>query len=188
MENVSTRFGFRSSWLDEKDPFYPCNRVGSAHRRSCYVRAPTWILEVEKNDFARTAERCVTIGGTWAPVCFRGFGRDAVVEARYRDFRRVRQLCGLAGAYEGECYYGAARTFADGEGVAGIRRAASFCAGSLAARRSSCAAGVGIVVGLVFGTPNARRRDCAQWLGAHARACAESAEAEVDPSGRGAWG
>ena len=87
MENVSTRFGYRSSWLDEEDPLYPCNRVAVQHRRSCYVRATTWILQVEKNDFRRTADRCVA-AGRWAAVCFRGFGRDAVVEARYRDFRR----------------------------------------------------------------------------------------------------
>ena len=29
MENVSTRFGFRSPWLDEDEPLYPCIRVQS---------------------------------------------------------------------------------------------------------------------------------------------------------------
>ena len=151
MENVSTRFGYRSSWLDEADPLYPCNRVAVQHRRSCYVRATTWILQVEKNDFRRTADRCVA-AGRWAAVCFRGFGRDAVVEARYRDFRKVRTLCGLSGRYAGDCYFGAARTFSDGEGMAGARRAAAFCATAPEAYRSDCAGGFGIVVGLVFAT------------------------------------
>ena len=187
MENVSTRFGYRSSWLDEEDSLYPCNRVAVQHRRSCYVRATTWILQVEKNDFRRTADQCVA-AGRWAAVCFCGFGRDAVVEARYRDFRRVRELCRLSGRYTGDCYFGAARTFSDGEGLAGARRAARFCATAPEAQRAECARGYGVVVGLVFATPEARRRACAQLAGRNANACAASAEAEVDPSGREAWG
>ena len=187
MENVSTRFGYRSSWLDEKDPLYPCYRVAVQHRRSCYVRATTWILQVEKNDFRRTADRCFA-AGRWAAVCFRGFGRDAVVEARYRDLRLVRTLCGLSGRYGDDCYFGAARTFSDGEGLAGARRAAAFCATAPEAYRSQCAGGYGIVVGLVFASPESRRRACARLSGRYADACAASAEEEVDPSGRNAWG
>jgi hypothetical protein len=187
MENVSTRFGYRSAWLDGEDVLYPCNRVAPQHRRSCFVRATTWILQVEKNDFERTAERCFD-AGRWAPVCFRGFGRDAVVEARYRELRKVRELCLLAGRYTGDCYLGAARTFGDGEGLGGARRAARFCATVPEAQRGECAAGFGIIVGLVFATPQARRDACASLAGRHAGACAAAAEAEVDPSGRGAWG
>jgi hypothetical protein len=188
MENVSTRFGFRSSWLDEEDPLYPCNHVAVQHRRSCYVRATTWILQVEKNDFPRTAQRCVGAGRTWAPVCFRGFGRDAVVEARYRDFRKVRALCRLSGRYTGECYFGAARTFGDGEGLAGARRAARFCATVPEVYRSRCDGGFGVVIGLVFATPERRRDACVQLAGVYATSCFAAAEAEVDPSGRDAWG
>lgn len=187
MENVSTRFGYRSSWLDEEDSLYPCNRVAAQHRRSCYVRATTWILQVEKNDFRRTADRC-SGAGRWAAVCFRGFGRDAVVEARYRDFRKVRELCSLSGRYAEDCYFGAARTFSDGEGLTGVRRAAAFCATALEAYRSHCAGGYGIVIGLVFASQEARRRACARLSDRYTDACAASAEAEVDPSGRSAWG
>lgn len=188
MENVNTRFGFRSSWLDEEDLLYPCGRVAPQHRRSCYVRAPTWILQVEKNDFSRTAAVCVSAGRKWAPTCFRGFGRDAVVEARYRDFRKVRKLCRLSGVHAGDCYYGAARTFGDREGLTGARRAAEFCSVSPLAHRSSCVAGLGIIVGLVSATPDARRRVCVQLVPRHAQTCSAAAEAEVDPSGRDAWG
>jgi hypothetical protein len=187
MENVSTRFGYRSSWLDAEDPLYPCNRVAARHRRSCYVRATTWILQVEKNDFRRTANRCAE-AGHWAAVCFRGFGRDAVVDARYRDFRKVRELCRLSGRYADDCYFGAARTFADGEGLAGARRAARFCATSPPGQRLVCAGGYGVIVGLVFATPEDRRAACADIAGRYENACAAAAEAEVDPSGRGAWG
>ena len=187
MENVSTRFGYRSSWLDEEEPLYPCTRIAAQHRRSCYVRATTWILQVEKNDFGRTADRC-NGAGRWAAVCFRGFGRDAVVEARYRDFRKVRELCGLAGRHAGDCYFGAARTFGDGEGLAGARRAARFCTTAPATQRPDCAGGYGVVVGLVFATTAERRAACSDLAGSYASACAAAAEAEVHPSGRDAWG
>jgi hypothetical protein len=187
MENVSTRFGYRSAWLDEERPLYPCTRVAARHRRSCYVRASTWILQLEQNDFARAAARCVG-AGRWAQVCFRGFGRDAVVEARYRDFRKVYELCRLAGGFARDCYFGAARTFADGEGLAGARRAARFCAGAPQPQRAACAGGFGVVVGLVFATPESRRAACTRLAGPYGTACAEAAEAELDPSGRGAWG
>ena len=187
MENVSTRFGYRSSWLDEEDPLYPCNRVAAQHRRSCFVRATTWILQVEKNDFARTANRCAG-AGRWAAVCFRGFGRDAVVEARYRDVRKVHELCRLSGPYTGDCYFGAARTFGDGDGLAGARRAARFCATAPVAQRSDCAGGYGIVVGLLFATTQERHAACLGLSRRYASACAAAAEAEVDPSGRDAWG
>lgn len=188
MENVSTRFGFRSAWLDEKNPLYPCDSVAAQHRRSCYVRATTWILQVEKNSFSRTAATCASAGRKWAPMCFRGFGRDAVVEARYRDFAKVREFCGLAHRFAGDCYLGAARTFGDGEGLEGARRAAQFCATAATVYRSRCAAGLGIIVGLLRATQEARLRLCIQLTARDARACAEAAEAEVDPSGHDAWG
>jgi hypothetical protein len=121
-------------------------------------------------------------------VCFRGFGRDAVVEARYRDFARVRELCRLSGRYAGDCYFGAARTFGDGEGLSGARRAARFCATAPAAQRSDCAGGYGVIVGLVFATTAERRAACADLAGSAASSCAAAAEAEVHPSGRDAWG
>src|SRR5262245_24401557 len=128
MENVSTRFGFRSRFLDEKKPLYPCTSIAQKYRASCYVRSTTWILQVTSDDFARTAAVCRSAGSRWAPFCFRGFGRDAVVDARYRDFRRVRELCALSGTFLADCYYGAARTFGDGEGAAGVKEAGRFCA------------------------------------------------------------
>ena len=188
MENVSTRFGYRSQWLDEDDPLFPCNRVAAIHRRSCYVRATTWVLQVEHNDFSRAANRCAQAASRWASACFRGFGRDAVVEARYRNFVQVRELCSLAGRHVGECYLGAARTFGDGEGRVGARTAARFCRTAPARERVKCAAGLGIVVGLIHETRETRRRACVELIVRYAAACTAAAQAEVDPSGRGAWG
>ena len=187
MENVSTRFGYRSSWLDEADPLYPCNRVAVQHRRSCYVRATTWILQVEKNDFRRTADRCVA-AGRWAAVCFRGFGRDAVVEARYRDFARSASCAPSPAGTRATAT--SVRRGRSATGRASPARAAPlrFCAAAPEAQRAECAGGYGVVVGLVFATLGGSSRRRTQLAGGYANACAAAAEAEVDPSGREAWG
>ena len=188
MENMSTRFGFRSRFLDDKKPLYPCTSVATRYRSSCYVRATTWILQLEKNDFSRTASVCRSAGSPWSPFCFRGYGRDAVVDARYRNFRRVRALCALTGSSIGDCYYGAARTFGDGEGATGVEEAARFCAAAPTTVRERCAAGFGIVVGLLQPTSRSRRAMCAQLATQQTESCFAAASAEVQPSGRGAWG
>jgi hypothetical protein len=188
MENVSTRFGFRSAWLDDKDPLFPCTELATRHRASCYVRATTWILQLENNDFARTAAVCRSASSPWSAACFRGFGRDAVVDARYRAFGHVHALCALTGADIGECYFGAARTFGDGEGENGVRRAATFCRGAPLSARDDCSAGFGIIVGLLHATPEARRAACVRLARAEVEACTSAAAAEVDPSGTQSWG
>jgi len=188
MENVSTRFGFRSRFLDEKRPLYPCTDVATRFRASCYVRSTTWILDLTQDDFPRTASVCRSAGSLWARFCFRGFGRDAVVDARYRDFRRVHELCALTGRFVGDCYYGAARTFGDGEGATGVEEASRFCVSVPAVVRERCAAGFGIVVGLLEPTARARRAACARLAPQQTDACSVSATAETRPSGRGAWG
>lgn len=188
MENANTRFGFRSQWLQDDDPLYPCNRVQLRHKRSCYVRATTRILQLNDHDFAKTARTCESAGSTWAPFCFRGYGRDAVVEARYISTKKTLALCRLAGGGQRECLYGAARTFADGAGLQGARRAAAFCARVPQAGRSACVSGLGIVIGLLYSTSESRRDACARLTGRYVRSCTSAATAEVDPNGTKAWG
>ena len=187
MENSSTRFGFRSRWLDEERPLYPCSDIATRYKRSCYLRATTWALQMNRDDFEETARLCRS-AGRWTTFCFRGFGRDAVVEARYLDTGKALALCELAGDYRGDCLYGAARTFSDGSAFAGVRQAAAFCARAPAVDRGACAAGYGILIGLLFATDDRRRAACASVLPAHADSCARAAIAEVRPNGRGAWG
>jgi len=188
MENVSTRFGFRSAWLSEDDPLHPCGTVPTRLRRPCYGRATTWALQLNRNDFEATAETCAAVGDPWARFCFRGFGRDAVVEAKYADVSRVLELCELAAGYRPDCLYGAARTFSDGAALQGARRAAAFCRKAPAADRDACVAGFGLVVGLLRSSEPARRETCAELAPRSVEACAEAAAGEVHPSGRRAWG
>ncbi len=188
MENVSTRFGYRSSYLNEKDLLYPCDSIQVRYRKSCFVRSTTWILQMNKNDFAEAARVCRTAGRKWAPFCFRGFGRDAVVEATYSDLKKVHRLCRLAESYLNDCLYGAARTFSDGSALNGVKLAARFCAVGPRAQRDACVAGYGIVVGLLYPTDARRRSACARLAGDSAASCSAAAITEVDPSGKSSWG
>jgi hypothetical protein len=97
-------------------------------------------------------------------------------------------LCGLAKGFVGDCYYGAARTFGDGEGATGIEEASRFCATAPIVAGARCAAGFGIVVGLLEPTDRARRATCKTLAPRRAGACFAAATAEVDPSGADAWG
>jgi hypothetical protein len=187
MENVSTRFGFRSRWVDEENTLFPCRTVRPMYRKACYVRASTWTLQVAQYDYPKAARTCESAGPMWAPYCFRGFGRDAVVEARYSDLGKTLELCKLAGRYLADCVYGAARTFGDGGALAGVQRAAAFCRTVPGDVRASCAEGYGLMVGLLGATPAARRAICRRLAPDYLAPCARAAAGEVDPSGARAW-
>lgn len=187
MENVTTRFGFRSSWLSEDDPLDPCGRIPFRNQRSCYLRAAVRVLTFHDNDFEKTAATCAGLEARWAEPCFRGFGRDAVGAARYAP-AKILELCSLAGEWQGDCLLGAARTVGDGFGVPGAKRAARLCARAPNADSDACYSGVGIVVGLLYPTDATRRAACSKIAGTGAAACSKSAMAEVRPDGREAWG
>jgi hypothetical protein len=187
MENINTRYGFRSQWVKDDDPLYPCATVKVLDRRSCYVRSTTRILELNGSDFANAAATCASVGLRWSRYCFRGYGRDAVGEARYAP-AKILSLCRLAGAGEGDCLYGAARTVGDGFGYQGALRAAALCQRAPDARRDACFAGVGLVLGLLYPTDAKRRSACAAVAGRNVEPCAAAAMAEVDPNARESWG
>lgn len=186
MENVNTRFGYRSSWLDDEDPLYPCQRVGSSDRPSCYLRASWRLLEANDFDYAKAAAGCAGLG-RWSETCFRGLGRDVAEEARYEQ-RKIQSLCGLAQAGEGDCLLGAARTIANARGASGVEPAAALCRGAREPSQADCYRGLGIVLGMLHPTAATRRAACARLTREYVDACTATANAEVDPSGRTAWG
>jgi hypothetical protein len=186
MENVDTRFGFRSPWLDDADPLYPCQRVHAFDRHSCYLRVSWRFLTSNGGDYADAARRCDELG-RWATVCLRGLGRDAAEETRYAPDGILRR-CALAARGESECLLGAARTIANAGGMPGIRPAVALCRHAPASGREACFSGVGIVLGMLHPTNASRRLACARVTAEHAEACTRAAIAEVDPSGRTAWG
>jgi hypothetical protein len=101
---------------------------------------------------------------------------------------KVLSLCRLASVRHGDCLYGAARTYGDGAGLEGARRAATLCGRAPRAHQSTCFSGVGIIVGLLYATEARRRAACSMLTARHVDACARAANAEVDPSGGRSWG
>jgi hypothetical protein len=187
MENGNARFGFRSSWLKDDDPLYPCDVVKARDKRSCYARASTRVLELNGSDFDAAAAKCASAGSRWGRYCFRGYGRDAAAAVRF-DVAKTLSLCNLAGRNRNECLYGAARTFADNFGSSGLDHAAALCARAPVSGREACVRGIGLFVGLVDPTDQARRRTCRRVALGYAEECFDAAVAEVDPRGREAWG
>jgi hypothetical protein len=186
MENIDTRFGYRSPWLDDEDPLYPCERLGMLDQHSCYLRASWRILTLSGGDFRSTAAGCAELG-TWARTCFRGYGRDAAEDARYAPVK-IRRLCKIAREGREDCLLGAARTIANASGARGIQPAAALCEGAARAARAACFSGVGLVIGMLHPTDASRSAACARITRAYQRACAMAAIAEVDSSGRDSWG
>jgi hypothetical protein len=187
MENGSTVYGMRSRWLKDDDPLYPCGVVRLRDRASCYLRVTTQMLRVNGYDWVKAANECRRVDAKWRRFCFRSYGRDAVEHTGEGD-RAILRLCRLVGSAEGECLYSAARTIANRQ--AKTDGAARLCRLAPPRERSSCFAGVGVVVGLLQATDQARAQACAELAAtaAQAHACRRAAVAEVAANGRQAWG
>ncbi len=187
MENLDTRFGYRSSWLDDEDPLYPCRRVAAVDKRSCYLRASWRIHTLEKGDHEATVATCAGLG-VWAGTCFNGYGRDVAELSRYAP-EPILERCEAASSGESDCVLGAARTIANANGARGIAPAVALCrTASEESLRAACFSGVGIVLGMVFATAATRRAACATHARRYVDPCFRAATTEVDPSGRYAWG
>jgi hypothetical protein len=186
MENGSSVYGLRSQWLKDSDPLYPCTWVKLRDRASCYLRVTTQIYKTNGADWGKTAKSCQSLETRWQRFCFRSYGRDAVGSSRGEGADVILDRCRIAGDREGDCLYGAARTLADANGSPGP--AAAFCRRAPPSGRSSCFSGVGVVVGLLNATNAERVAACARLTDAHVRECAQAAQAEIAPDGRGAWG
>jgi hypothetical protein len=187
MENAINRFGFRSPWLDDRDPLYPCNQLESLDRRHCFARVPTQVLKLNRDDFERVAATCASLARHWVRHCFRGMGRDAV---DVRDVPgKIFERCRLAAGSEGDCLYGAARWVTDRSVSNGARGAVALCNAAPPASRSECFRGIGGVLGLLNPSNASRRRACARLTARYVDACTSAAIAEVDPDAREeAWG
>jgi len=186
MENANTSFGFRSPWLDDADPLYPCNRVTTLDRRACIFRAATRIVQLSRYDFEEAASTCMRVERPLTRYCFRGLGREAA-DGRYVPATTLER-CRLAARWEGDCLYGAARTVMDRFGSNGRQGAVFFCGLASSAVRSQCFSGIGGVLGLLNPSNAARRRACSEVTRRYVDACTSAAVAEVDPSGRQSWG
>jgi hypothetical protein len=182
MENGSSVYGWKSRYLKDSDPLYPCDWVKLRNKASCYLRVTTQIYKVDGANWKKTAETCRSLEQRWQLYCFRSYGRDAVGSSRGEGADVILSRCALTGDSEGACLYGAARTLADTNG--NPAPAAAFCARAPASDQAQCYAGLGVVVGLLHATDEARTAACVKLTQTYASACAREAMAD----GRGAWG
>jgi hypothetical protein len=151
MENVATESDpskeavASSKWLRDDDLVYPCNSrvVRERHRRYCYLMVTSRVLEANGFDWRATAQVCRQVEREWTDTCFQSFGRDASGYTR-QNARRIRTLCGIAGRWQDQCIWGAARDITSND--AGPRRAARFCNQAVPAIRGSCFEAIGTIL------------------------------------------
>ena len=159
MENISSSYGFRSIFLKDDDPVYPCNWVAYETRRRCYQIVTSRILQLDGDDWGRTAETCAGVERDFVHMCFQSFGRD-VSSRSGRDPEVIAELCEIARPYggEGDCVSAAAYdmtgNFTSGE------RAGTLCEIVHSGVRGRCYYGLGTVMGRFRKTPEARVADC----------------------------
>jgi hypothetical protein len=159
MENLSTAYGFRSAWLRDDDPVYPCNSVSRAAKRRCYLNVTSRILPFVGDDWNRTAETCARVERDFVDECFQSFGRDVSTRST-RDPETIAELCAVARPYghEPDCVLAAAfditTNFSNGE------QARDLCGIVSANVQATCFYGLGSALSRFRMTPGGRIADC----------------------------
>lgn len=159
MENISMSYGFRSTWLKDDDPIYPCNWVARAAKRRCYLYATSRILPSVHDDWNRTAAMCMRVEHDFVDECFQSFGRDASNRSG-RNPQEIADLCAVARPFghEGDCVeaasYDVTTNFASG------RPGREFCLSVVMDLRAPCFYGLGYALSRFRTTPEARASDC----------------------------
>jgi len=159
MENISTLYGFKSRYVRDDDPVYPCNAVAEEDKIKCYEIVTSRILRVVDGDWDETARYCAAAEKNWVSACFRSLGRDSAGQA-HEDPVRILELCALAreAGGEGTCIDGAARAmtgnFKNG------KPATVLCNAAAVEYRKQCYYGIGSVMALYGETAAVRRKDC----------------------------
>ena len=98
------------------------------HRRSCYLRATSWILPVDEERLrARRAATCARRGTQWAPRVLPRVRARRVAEARYATSRRSDRSAARAARHTATACFGAARTIRERDGLGGMRARAARC-------------------------------------------------------------
>jgi hypothetical protein len=158
MENISSSYDFTSEWLRDDDPVYPCNSVAKRHKYYCYLMVTSRILEQNGYDWRDAAATCRTVEKGWVQICFQSFGRDASGSTR-QDAGEIVPLCELAGRWEVDCIYGAARDITSND--AGARRARVLCNRAEESLRPTCFNGIGTIVSGLSAREDEVRAACA---------------------------
>ena len=159
MENVTSSYGFRSRWLRDDDPVYPCNVIDENDKITCYGMVTSRVLRVIGLDWEKTAEICSRVERDYVITCFRSLGRDISGQTR-RDPEEIVELCEVTREYDAEehCISAAAMDMASNF-TSGVE-AAELCEAAPAYTRGECYYGVGGVIGRFTRTAAEREADC----------------------------
>ena len=168
------RFGFRSKWLSDDDPLFPCDRV----RAGQALVLPAGEL-ADPHLGSRLGEDRVQLRSARQVVehRFRGYGRDAAEEARYAP-EEILPLCRTAGDGEADCLFGAARTIANAWGS--VAPAAALCDAAPVEAREACFL-AGLCSGCSTRMLRTRRTACARLTRNHVDACCRAVAAGGPP-------
>jgi hypothetical protein len=172
MENVTPSLGSTTEWLKEDDPVYPCNTVAKRHKYYCYLMVTSRILEVNSYDWAETAALCRSVEKDWVAICFQSYGRDASGSTR-QDAGEIVRLCRLAGRWESDCIYGAARDITSND--AGAKRARVLCERAPDPLRGTCFNGIGTILSGLSASEDEIRAACAAATTRYLSACLQGA-------------
>jgi hypothetical protein len=172
MENISSSYGIRSTWLRDDDLIYPCNDVPEHQKEGCYLIVTGRILQANGFDWQEAARTCWESDRRWIDTCVQSYGRDA---AGFSVFNRDRiiELCALAGSGDAACFYGAVRAIANN--FMTVRPAAALCDEAPSRSKPRCFYGVGTYVYMLHSTVEEQRRVCDELSGTYADVCMDGA-------------
>lgn len=93
MENFSTdRKLHHSKYLSVDNTFYPCNEQEAFYKSICYFYAPSFFLELHKNDYPRALAWCNTAEPAYRLTCINGVGSRAIKQNIHNP-QYVEELC-----------------------------------------------------------------------------------------------
>jgi hypothetical protein len=172
MENVTPSLGSTTEWVKDDDPVYPCNTVAKRHKYYCYLMVTSRILELNGYDWEETAATCRGVEKDWVAICFQSYGRDASGSTR-QDTAEIVRLCGLAGRWESDCIYGAARDITSND--ANAIRSRELCEAADGSLKDVCYDGIGTILrGLSAGEEEVREA-CAEATTRYLASCLRGA-------------
>ena len=161
---------------------YPCDATPARYRQECYELQPDLILPAVKQDYAKAAKVCDSVGAAdLVQMCYRGLGRNASGASAFQ-FAGIKKRCNVSSprgiAY---CYQGAVRNlaYAPSELPRGISFCKSLPAGEI---RSRCWDGVGLQIGGFFADISSRQKACRSENADDVAACLEGAGAGPAPA------
>jgi hypothetical protein len=159
MENMSSSYGFKSSWLRDDDLLYPCDWVAKDVKLTCYQLVTSRILRVVGLDWEKVAQICAGVEKGWKSACFQSYGRDVSGQTQ-RDPAEITRLCAVARRYGGEraCVLFAAMDITANFNSG--KHAAVLCDSTLRALRAPCYEAIGQITGRFKTTDGEREADC----------------------------